>query len=128
MAFILINSAIAACPENQEDCRQDYLRKPTQENFEKLEKPTPEDFDRLTEPSAKLLKKVSSPTLDNFNKLSNDEQSKYLLSDNHYKDNFAQAYLTKNRFERPEDVVIGDKFFSDANNINGIQNRQARFK
>ena len=70
MAFLAVNSVIAKCPENQDDCKQDFLNNPISENFEKLEKPTPEDFDRLTEPSAKLLKKVSIPTLENFNKLS----------------------------------------------------------
>jgi len=128
VTYILMNTAIAACPENQDDCRQNYLNNPTQENFEKLKNPTPEDFDRLQEPSAALLKKVNSPTLDNFNNLGNDEQSKYLLSEGYYKDDFAQAYLTKSRFEKPDDIVIGDKFFSSSNNINNQQNKNDFFQ
>lgn len=125
--FIFLTSyAFAACPEVEEDCKNEFLKNPTGNNFDRLSNPTADDFDRLNEHTLERLKKVKEPTLKNFEKLNANDQAQYLLSDVHYRTDFAQSYLKTNNFNTPEAIVIGDKFFSDTNNLNEISNRQSR--
>lgn len=127
--FVFLTSYVfAACPEVEEDCKNEFLKNPTGNNFDRLSNPTTDDFDRLNEPTLKRLKTVKEPTLKNFEKLNVDDQAQYLLSDTHYRTDFAQSYLKTNNFKTPETIVIGDKFFSDTNNLNEISNRQSRLE